>query len=103
MSVFTEYEQRLVAEAIARAERRTDAELVSVLARRADEFAYLPLFCAALLALLVPGLLHLLLGWPSVRGLLVAQLVIFVALCLLLRHPRLGHRLMPRCCASALR
>lgn len=97
MSVFTEYEQRLVAEAIARAERRTDAELVSVLARRADEFAYLPLFCAALLALLVPGLLHLLLGWPSVRGLLVAQLVIFVALCLLLRHPRLGHRLMPRC------
>jgi putative membrane protein len=41
----TEYEQRQIAEAIARAER-TDAELVTVLARRADDY-YLPLLWAA--------------------------------------------------------
>jgi uncharacterized membrane protein len=37
-----EYHQRQIAEAIARAERRTDAELVTVLARRADDYAYWP-------------------------------------------------------------
>jgi len=54
----TEYEQRQIAEAIARAERRTDAELVTVLARRADDYPYLPLLWAALLALAIPLLLH---------------------------------------------
>lgn len=96
MTVFDEYQQRQVAEAIARAERRTDAELVTVLARRAGDFAYLPLFWAALLALVIPGVLHLALGWPSLRGLLVAQVVIFIGLCLLLRHPRLAALVVPR-------
>ena len=32
----------------------------------------------------VPGLMHWLLGWPSVRGLLVANVLLFVGLCLLL-------------------
>jgi len=51
MTPFDEYHQRQIAEAIARAERRTDAELVTVLARRADDYAYWPLFWAAVLAL----------------------------------------------------
>ncbi|HDS1734057.1 TPM domain-containing protein [Pseudomonas sp. BP8] len=96
MTVFNEYEQRQVAEAIARAERRTDAELVTVLARRAGDYAYLPLFWAALLALAIPGALHLLVGWPSLRGLLVAQVVLFIGLCLLLRSPRLASLVVPR-------
>lgn len=96
MTLLTEYEQRQIAEAIARAERRTDVELVTVLARRADDYAYLPLLWAVLLALLIPGALHLLLGWPSVRGLLVAQVLVFIALCLLLRNPRLAAWLVPR-------
>jgi putative membrane protein len=36
------------------------------------------------------GLLHWLLGWPGVRGLLVANVLLFVGLCLLLRNPRLA-------------
>lgn len=67
-----------------------------MLARRADDYAYWPLFCAALLALLVPGLLHWLLGWPGGRGLLVANVLLFVGLCLLLRQPRLAAWLIPR-------
>ncbi|WP_028635089.1 TPM domain-containing protein [Pseudomonas parafulva] len=90
------YHQRQIAEAIARAEQRTDAELVTVLARRADDYAYLPLFWAALLALAVPGMLHWLLGWPSVRGLIVANVLLFIVLCLLLRSPHVASRLMPR-------
>ncbi|MCO7514632.1 TPM domain-containing protein [Pseudomonas guariconensis] len=96
MTDLNEYEQRLIAEAIARAERRTDAELVTVLARRADDYAYLPLLWAALLALALPGLLHVALGWPGIRGLLVAQVLLFIALCLLLRNPRLASLLVPR-------
>ncbi len=95
MTPFDEYHQRQIAEAIARAERRTDAELVTVLARRADDYAYWPLLWAAVLALAVPGLLHWLLGWPSVRGLLVANVLLFVGLCLLLRNPRLAGWLIP--------
>lgn len=67
-----------------------------MLARRADDYAYWPLFCAALLALLVPGLLHWLLGWPGGRGLLVANVLLFVGLCLLLRQPRLAAWLTPQ-------
>jgi len=96
MTPFNEYDQRQIAEAIARAERRTDAELVSVLARRADDYAYLPLFWAAVLALAVPGLLQLVLGWPGMRGLLVANVLVFIGLCLLLRNPRLAGWLIPR-------
>ena len=96
MSPFDEYDQRQIAEAIARAERHTDAELVTVLARRADDYAYWPLLWAAVLALAVPGLLQWLLGWPGVRGLLVANMLLFVGLCLLLRSPRLAGWLIPR-------
>ncbi|HYQ50241.1 MAG TPA: TPM domain-containing protein [Pseudomonas sp.] len=96
MTPLNEYQQRQIAEAIARVERRTDAELVTVLARRADDYAYLPLFWAAVLALAVPGLCHLLLGWPGVRGLLVANVLLFFGLCVLLRNPRLAAWLIPR-------
>lgn len=95
MTSLNEYERRQVAEAIARVERRTDAQLVTVLARRADDYAYLPLFWAAILALALPGLLHGLLAWPGVRGLLVANILLFIGLCLLLRSPRLAPMLIP--------
>ncbi len=95
MTPLDHYQRRQVAEAIARVERRTDAQLVTVLARRADDYAYLPLFCAALLALAVPGLLYLACGWPSGRALLVSNVLLFIGLCLLLRSPRLASWLIP--------
>lgn len=96
MTLLSEYEQRQVAEAIATVERQTDAELVTVLARRADDYTYIPLLWASLLALLVPGMVHYLGGWLSVDSLLVAQWLTFIALSLLFRIPRLTTRLIPR-------
>ncbi len=96
MTLLSEFEQRQVAEAIAQVEKRTDAELVTVLARRADDYAYIPLLWASLLAWLVPGAVYYLGGWLSVNGLLIAQWLTFIVLCLLFRLPALTTRLIPR-------
>ncbi|KJK17555.1 TPM domain-containing protein [Pseudomonas sp. NPDC087612] len=96
MTLLTEQQQRQVAEAIARVERHTDAELVTVLASRADDYAYIPLLWASLLALVVPGVVHYLSGWMSVHSLLIVQWLTFIALCLLFRIPSLTTRLIPR-------
>ncbi|MFZ3282391.1 TPM domain-containing protein [Pseudomonas sp.] len=96
MALLSEYEQRKVAEAIARVERDTDAELVTVLAARADDYAYIPLLWASLLALLVPGVVHYLSGWLTVHSLLLVQWISFFALSLLFRQPRILQHLVPR-------
>ncbi|MBA1190217.1 hypothetical protein G7Z99_14335 [Pseudomonas entomophila] len=96
MTLLSEYEQRHVAEAIARVERGTDAELVTVLARRADDYAYIPLLWASLVALIVPGVLHYVFGWLSVNLLLLTQWLTFIVLCLVFRLPALTTRLIPR-------
>ena len=96
MALLTEHEQRKVAEAIARVERDTDAELVTVLAARADDYAYIPLLWASLLALVVPGVVHYLTGWLTLRSLLLVQWGAFVVLCLLFRLPKVTSHLIPR-------
>ncbi|SEM37118.1 putative membrane protein [Pseudomonas sp. ok272] len=96
MALLSEYEQRQVAEAIARVERETDAELVTVLAARADDYAYIPLLWASLLALIVPGVVHYVFGWLDTHTLLLVQWATFVALCLLFRIPAITTHLIPR-------
>ena len=66
MALLNKHEQLQVAEAIARVERRTDAELVTVLTARSDDYAYVPLVWAGLVALLLPGVDQLL---PRLAGL----------------------------------
>ena len=96
MALLSEYEQRQVAQAIARVERQTDAELVTVLAARADDYAYIPLLWASLLALVVPGVVHYASGWMNMHSLLLTQWVSFVVLCLVFRLPALTSYLIPR-------
>lgn len=96
MALLNEQEQRKVAEAIARVERGTDAELVTVLAARADDYAYIPLLWASLLALVVPGVVHYLSGWLTLHSLLMVQWGTFIVLCLLFRIPKLTTHLVPR-------
>lgn len=96
MALLSEHEQRQVAEAIARVEQQTDAELVTVLAARADDYAYIPLLWASLLALVVPGIVHYLSGWLTMHTLLLAQWITFVVLCLLFRLPKITTYLIPR-------
>ncbi|PRW94471.1 MULTISPECIES: TPM domain-containing protein [Pseudomonas] len=96
MALLTEHEQRQVAEVIARVEKTTDAELVTVLAARADDYAYIPLLWASLIALVVPGVVHYLSGYLTMYTLLVAQWATFIVLCLVFRLPKVTTRLIPR-------
>lgn len=96
MTLLTDNEQQQVAAAIAELEQQTDAELVTVLAASSDDYTYIPLLWAGILALLVPGALNFFGGWLSVNGLLAAQWGLFITLCLLFRVSGASHWLVPR-------
>lgn len=99
MALVTDAECRQIAARIAEIERHTDAELVTVLAARSDDYADITLLWAALTALSVPTLLLV----AAVAGahvdltlLVGAQLATFCAAALLFRSPLLQPRLIPR-------
>jgi putative membrane protein len=82
--------------AIEAAERRTRGEFVTVIARESDDYLYIPVLWAALLALLVPGIAQLaLLPWLTAHTYSI-QVVVFVLTAVLLRMPAIKHRLIPR-------
>jgi len=95
MSLLTEDEQKQVAQAIEAVERQTDAELVTVLAASADDYAYVPLIWAGLVALLLPGLINFYPGWLNANELLLTQIATFIAVALLCRLPAVTSRLVP--------
>lgn len=96
MTLLSEEAQRRVAQAIAEVELHTDAELVTVLAPRADDYTYIPLLWAGLLALLVPGIVNYYPDWLSAHELLACQWLTFIVLGLLFRIPSITTRLVPR-------
>ena len=96
MTLLSEAELQRVADAITEVERHTDAELVTVLATRADDYAYISLLWASLIALLLPGAANFFGGWLSAAQLLLVQWLTFALLALLGRIPALTSRLIPR-------
>ncbi|MES1947668.1 hypothetical protein C84B14_09977 [Salinisphaera sp. C84B14] len=96
MTLLSDDERRQVADAITAVERNTDAELVTVLAERADDYAYIPLLWAGLAALILPGALLFFTLALDARLLLLLQWGVFVALALLFRLPGVTTRLIPR-------
>jgi len=95
MALLTQAQQRQVEEAVTRAEQHTDAEIVTVLAPRADDYSYIPLRWASLIALLVPALAHFFIGGIQIYSLLMLQWASFVFLCLIFRIPAITTRLIP--------
>jgi putative membrane protein len=95
MALLTKEEQRQVAEAIDRVELRTDAELVTVLAARADDYAYMPLIWAGVIGLLVPGIINYCVEWLDANELLLAQMATFILVALLCRIPVVTSHLVP--------
>ncbi|WP_397451574.1 TPM domain-containing protein [Pseudomonas sp. NA-150] len=95
MALLSYDEQRQVAEAVARVEQRTDAELVTVLTAQSDDYTYVPLIWAGLLALLGPGLLNYFPGWLSANELLLSQIITFVVAALIMRVPTVTSQLIP--------
>lgn len=67
-----------------------------MLAARADDYAYIPLLWASLIALVVPGIVHYLSGYLTMYTLLLAQWATFIVLCLVFRLPKVTTRLIPR-------
>ncbi|MES2819413.1 MAG: TPM domain-containing protein [Pseudomonadota bacterium] len=96
MTLLTEHEQQQVSQAIKHVELHTDAELVTVLAARSDDYSYIPLLWASLLALLLPGAVNYFGAWLGAQQLLLVQWGCFIALALLFRLPALTTRLIPR-------
>lgn len=87
-------EQTRISAAIAEVERGTDAELVTVLIAASDDYRYIPLLWAALVALIVPSALYL---TPlSTAWMITAQLVAFVVLAVLLQTETIRARLIPK-------
>jgi len=99
--MLTQAQQQQVADAISAVERNTDAELVTVLARRADRYTYIAILYAAAIALLTPGIIALTPLWlnawarPELWEVLLVQWSAFIMLALLLQWPPLLTRLIP--------
>ena len=96
MTLVSDSDLEAVSNAIQQVEKDTDAELVAVLAHQADDYRYIPTLWAALVALLVPGLVWLAGLWLNTLEILMLQLTVFIALAMLLRLPGLMFRLVPR-------
>jgi putative membrane protein len=96
MTLLTKAQLKRVEEAVARVEKHTDAELVTVLATHASDYRYLPALWAALIALFVPGVLRLMPLWLDLVDVMLAQILVFAAFALLLRLPPLMRRVVPR-------
>lgn len=95
MTLLTQSEQQQVADAIDRIELNTDAEVVTVLAAQADDYHYIPLLWASLIALVLPGAVLLFTDWLGAGQLLLVQWVLFIVLALLFRLPIVLTRLIP--------
>lgn len=96
MTLLNKSDQEAVAAAINEVEQETDAELVTVLAAQADNYSYIPLVWAGILALLVPGIGNYFGGWFGADMLMLVQWGTFAVLSLLFRTPGINTRLIPR-------
>lgn len=88
--------QETLAQTIGAQEKRTDAELVTVLARQADDYRYVTLLWAALLSLLVPVALLFLPVWLTPFEGLLLQWGVLLVLAVLFRLKPVQFRVVPR-------
>ncbi|MDY6798885.1 MAG: TPM domain-containing protein [Pseudomonadota bacterium] len=95
MTLLSKSDQEAVTAAINEVERETDAELVTVLTAQSDNYSYIPLLWAGILALLVPGMANYFGSWFSADLLLLVQWGTFILLSLLFRLPSINTRLIP--------
>ncbi|WP_290539115.1 MULTISPECIES: TPM domain-containing protein [Alcanivorax] len=88
--------QETLSRTIGEQEKRTDAELVTVLARQADDYRYVTLLWAALLSLLVPVALLFLPVWLTPFEALLLQWGVLLVLAVLFRLKPMQFRVVPR-------
>jgi len=95
MAFLTDSDKQRIAAAIAAAEQKTRGELVAVIAGSSDAYRYIPFLWAALLALLVPGILSVL-GDPLPGNIAyLVQICTFLGAAVLFNWTPLKMRLIP--------
>jgi putative membrane protein len=93
--IISETEKLDIENAITKAENKTSAEIVAVIARASAGYHYIPYMWAALIALAAPWpFIHW--TWMPVQTVYVIQLAVFAALTLILHLPALRFALVPR-------
>lgn len=95
-TMLNEVEMQQVARAIAALEQKTDAELITVVASRADHYLYISLFLAAVVALISPLLFSLLPLWLGAFELLLLQWLVFIVFSLVFRSSLALRWLIPK-------
>ena len=95
MDLFSPADQDRLAAAVHDAESRTSGEIFTVVAHASDDYRFIPLMWAALVALVVPGPLIFLtdLATPLIY---LAQLVVFTVLALAFRLPAVTPLVIPK-------
>ncbi|GBE43635.1 hypothetical protein BMS3Bbin10_01715 [bacterium BMS3Bbin10] len=95
MHTLSTRERKRISRAIARAEAKTSGEIVAVIAESSDDYLFIPLFWAALLALFAPLPMFALTAWPAVH-IYALQLAVFAAGSLAVQWRPLRVALVPR-------
>ena len=95
-SLLTKTQLAAIADQITEIEKATDAEVVTVLAKQADDYYYIPTLWAAMAGVIAPSALLLLPHWLVLSEILLIQVSLFGVLALLLRSPVLLRRLIPK-------
>lgn len=96
MALLTEAQLDAVANAVTEVEKQTDAELVTVLAKRADHYYYIPTMWAAVIALLIPLVLNFTPLWLEGHDMLLIQWIAFIVLAVVMRFEPIMMRLVPK-------
>lgn len=96
MTLIAADEATRISAAIKAVEEVTDAELVTVLARKADNYYYIPALWAALLAMATPLVLLFSPFWLEPLEIFLAQIAVFALCAAIGRIPRITQILIPR-------
>lgn len=96
MTFLSENDRLRISEAIRRVEEKTDGEIVTVIARTADDYYYIPTLWAALCALFLPALVIAGGLQQTLLGSYGAQVVVFLLASVLFRIPAIKYRVIPK-------
>jgi len=96
MSFISDSDKQRIADAIREVESKTSGELVTVIAREADDYYYIPTLWAALCALMLPALVTVFGLEHALLDSYGAQITVFLVAALLFRIPALKYAVVPQ-------
>lgn len=95
MDFISKQDARRITRAIAAAEKKTSGEIIAIVAGSSDDYRFIPLLWAALLALAMPLFAFILMDWTAVT-IYAAQLAVFAVFAAAVQWPPLRIALVPR-------